>query len=118
MPEISNTTPDSKPTAEELTGLSSAQLAECERVAALSDEDFKAEVASRVSHHDAIFEALLEEAGLYQASPIKRKRASKVEVELRRADLCDIVKAMKPMTVRQVFYQATVRGIVEKSEAG
>jgi hypothetical protein len=25
---------------------------------------------------------------------------------------------MKPMTVRQVFYQATVRGIVEKSEAG
>jgi hypothetical protein len=25
---------------------------------------------------------------------------------------------MKPMTVRQVFYQATVRGLVEKSEAG
>src|SRR5712692_590795 len=25
---------------------------------------------------------------------------------------------MKPMTVRQVFYQATVRDIVEKSEAG
>ena len=25
---------------------------------------------------------------------------------------------MKPMTVRQVFYQATVRGIVEKTEAG
>ena len=24
----------------------------------------------------------------------------------------------RPMTVRQVFYQATVRGIVEKSEAG
>ena len=25
---------------------------------------------------------------------------------------------MKPMTVRQVFYQATVRGIIEKTEAG
>jgi hypothetical protein len=25
---------------------------------------------------------------------------------------------MKPMTVRQVFYQATIRGIVEKSETG
>src|SRR4051812_49885394 len=25
---------------------------------------------------------------------------------------------MKPMTVRQVFYQAIVRGLVEKSEAG
>ena len=25
---------------------------------------------------------------------------------------------MRPMTVRQVFYQATVRGIVEKTEAG
>jgi hypothetical protein len=25
---------------------------------------------------------------------------------------------MQPMTVRQVFYQATVRGLVEKSECG
>ncbi len=32
--------------------------------------------------------------------------------------LVAIVKAMRPMTVRQVFYQATVAGIVEKSEAG
>jgi len=54
----------------------------------------------------------------YQASPIKRRRATKAEVELRRLDLLVIVKAMKPATVRQVFYQATVRGIVEKTEAG
>src|SRR5207244_1489510 len=32
--------------------------------------------------------------------------------------LYTIVLEMRPMTVRQVFYQATVRGIVEKSEAG
>ena len=54
----------------------------------------------------------------YQASPIKRKRATKVEVDARREALLDIVSEMKPMTVRQVFYQATVRDIVEKSEAG
>jgi hypothetical protein len=55
---------------------------------------------------------------VYQASHIKRQRATKAEVELRRENLFEIVKAMKPMTVRQVFYQATVRDIVEKTEAG
>ncbi len=55
---------------------------------------------------------------VYQASPIKRQRATKAEVELRRDKLFEIVKAMKPMTVRQVFYQATVQNIVEKTEAG
>jgi len=54
----------------------------------------------------------------YRASPIKRLRATKAEVERRRESLHEIVSAMKPMTVRQVFYQATVRSIVEKTEAG
>jgi hypothetical protein len=54
----------------------------------------------------------------YGPSHIKRKRATKAEVERRRERLFEIVEAMKPMTVRQVFYQATVRGIVEKSETG
>ena len=53
----------------------------------------------------------------YQASPIKR-RSTKAEVEARREALLAIVDAGKPMTVRQVFYQATVRGLVEKAEAG
>src|SRR5580704_14032442 len=57
-------------------------------------------------------------ASVYAASPIKRNRATKAEIERRRGSLYEIVKAMKPMTVRQVFYQATVRGLVEKSEAG
>jgi hypothetical protein len=39
-------------------------------------------------------------------------------VERRRQRLLEIIEAMRPMTVRQVFYQATVRGIVEKSEHG
>jgi hypothetical protein len=54
----------------------------------------------------------------YEASPIKRRRATKAQVEGRRGDLLEIISEMKPMTVRQVFYQATVRGIVEKSDAG
>src|SRR3979411_3262289 len=57
-------------------------------------------------------------AEVYAASPIKRHRATKDEGEPRAAGLDQIVEAMKPMTVRQVFYQATVRNIVEKSEAG
>ena len=57
-------------------------------------------------------------AANYQASPIKRSRCTKAAVEARRAALFNIVASMRPMTVRQVFYQATVKGIVEKTEAG
>jgi hypothetical protein len=57
-------------------------------------------------------------AAFCEPSHIKRPRATKAEVEHRRDSLFGIVSAMKPMTVRQVFYQATVRSIVEKSEAG
>ena len=55
---------------------------------------------------------------VYPASRIKHRRSTKAEVEQRREALYDIVAAMRPMTVRQVFYQATVRGIVEKAETG
>ncbi len=36
----------------------------------------------------------------------------------RRAALYAIVAEQYPMTVRQVFYQATVRGVIEKTETG
>jgi hypothetical protein len=54
-------------------------------------------------------------------SPIRRHRrirSTKAEVEARREALLDIIEAGRPMTVRQVFYQATVRGLVEKAESG
>ena len=57
-------------------------------------------------------------APVYQASSIKRTRATKAEVETRREALLDIIEAGRPMTVRQVFYQGTVRGLVEKAESG
>jgi len=53
---------------------------------------------------------------VYEASRIKRSRATKAEIEKRHLFLLEIVAAMKPMTVRQVFYQATVAGLVDKTE--
>jgi hypothetical protein len=52
------------------------------------------------------------------ASHIKRQRSKKADVEARRFQFYEIIRAMQPMTVRQVFYQASVRGIVDKSDAG
>ncbi len=57
-------------------------------------------------------------SAVYVASPIKRQRATKAEMAERREALLQIVKEGRPMTVRQVFYQATVHGIVEKAETG
>lgn len=54
----------------------------------------------------------------YRASPIKRHRSTKAEVEQRREALLQIVAAIRPATVRQAYYQATVAGLVEKTEAG
>ena len=55
---------------------------------------------------------------LYQASPIKRNRATKAEMELRAQFLIDYAREQSPVTVRQLFYAATVRELIEKSESG
>lgn len=55
---------------------------------------------------------------VYPASLIKRSRTTKSQMEARRAALFRIVQAMKPMTVRRVFYQATVAGVIDKTEGG
>ena len=39
-------------------------------------------------------------------------------MEARREALLDIIAVGRPMTVRQAFYQAAVRGLVEKAESG
>jgi hypothetical protein len=57
-------------------------------------------------------------AAAYETRQIKRQRSTKAEVEARRKALLDIIADGKPMTVRQVFYQATVHGLVEKAETG
>jgi hypothetical protein len=55
---------------------------------------------------------------LYEPRSIKRRRANKSEMQSRYGALYTIVAEMRPMTVRQVYYQATVRGVIEKTEQG
>ena len=53
----------------------------------------------------------------YGPSPItRRQRRSKAEIGSIRDAIYTVVEAMKPMTVRQVFYQLVTRGVVEKRE--
>jgi hypothetical protein len=54
----------------------------------------------------------------HPSSRIKRTRSTKAEVERRRCALVDIVAEARPATVRQVYYLATVAGLVPKTENG
>ena len=44
-------------------------------------------------------------AGPYRASPIKRRRRTKAEIEEIKSAIYSVVAADRPMTVRQVFYR-------------
>ncbi|MGP9804503.1 hypothetical protein [Paracoccus sp. NSM] len=57
---------------------------------------------------------------VYQASPIKRRRATVDEMEDRARFLIDYAERHGPVTVRQLFYAATVAGVpgIDKSEGG
>jgi hypothetical protein len=55
---------------------------------------------------------------VYPPRSIKRQRSTKAEMKQRLDGLFDILQMQQPMTVRQVFYQATVKGLVEKTEQG
>lgn len=67
---------------------------------------------------DLAMDLLFGQKTAYVASQIKRQRSTKNEITARRDALYGIVRSMRPMTVRQVYYQASVRGLVEKTEAG
>jgi hypothetical protein len=54
----------------------------------------------------------------YPAGLIKRARSTKVEVERRRDAFHDLVEGAQPATVRQIYYLATVAGLVPKTENG
>jgi len=55
---------------------------------------------------------------LYAACRTNGGRSTKREMAALHEALIRIVTEIKPCTVRQVYYQATVRGVVEKTEAG
>ena len=58
--------------------------------------------------------------GIYQPSQLKpkRKRATKAEMEDRRRFIYVFCEKYNPVTVRQIFYAATVEGLIEKTEDG
>lgn len=68
----------------------------------------------------AVFPGGLSVPVAYQASPIKRRRASRDEMEERAQFLIDFAHVHGPVTVRQLFYAATVANVVgiDKSESG
>src|SRR5918998_4713805 len=53
---------------------------------------------------------------VYGTSPIKRTRRTRAEIEALDAALVEIVEQFRPVTVRQVFYQAVNHNLVPKSE--
>ena len=57
-----------------------------------------------------------EQMKTYKSTPIKRKRRTKPEMERIKGALYSILDNDHPQTCRGVFYQATTRGIVEKTE--
>lgn len=58
--------------------------------------------------------------GVYQAGRIKRRRATRSEMEERARFLIEYALAHGPVTVRGLYYQAEVAGVpgIDKSEAG
>ncbi|MDT8329248.1 MAG: hypothetical protein RQ750_18085 [Roseovarius sp.] len=57
---------------------------------------------------------------VYQASPIKRQRATKAEMAARATFLIDYAERHGPVTVRGLYYQAEVAGVpgIGKTESG
>jgi hypothetical protein len=52
----------------------------------------------------------------YGASPIKRDRRTRAEIDTIRDEIVAILKADHPMSLRQVFYQLVTRDAIEKTE--
>lgn len=53
---------------------------------------------------------------VYGASPIRRLRRAKAEMDAVRKVIYDVVAENCPMTVRQVFYQLVTHGVIDKTE--
>jgi hypothetical protein len=57
-------------------------------------------------------------ASAYAASRVKRRRATRAEMNARLSAIVGIVRQIQPCSVRQAFYQAEVKDVVEKTENG
>ena len=54
--------------------------------------------------------------GSYRACSIKRQRRGKADIAAIKSVISEVVEQAAPMTVRQVFYQLVVRGVIDKTE--
>jgi hypothetical protein len=88
-------------------GISREQVAECERLAALSEDEFEAFLAER-----------REELLQIGTSTKKPRGLAKATQALREAIMAAFEDTGKPVTVRQMYYLLTVLGAVEKEESG
>ena len=66
--------------------------------------------------HDVVVDPL--PGAVYRTSPLKRFRRTRAQLRTLDDAIVEIVLEQRPMTVRQVFYQAEVKGLVGKSEDG
>lgn len=57
-------------------------------------------------------------AAVYGASRIKRSRATREELDDRRARILEIARQHQPSSVRHIYYVATTEGIVPKTDSG
>jgi hypothetical protein len=80
--------------------------------------DFQSKDGSRSVCEVCSPESFMEDDELYAACRTNGGRATKRQMAARLAALERIVETIKPCTVRQAFYQATVLGVVDKDEAG
>ena len=55
---------------------------------------------------------------VYGAGPLRRIRPTRLQLQNRREVLVEIVTEGHPLTVRQTFYRAVVKGVTEKSHRG
>ena len=62
--------------------------------------------------------SLAARGGVNKFSRGGRYRSTKVEIANRRDRILDIVSTMQPMSVRAVFYQAIIAGLVDKDDSG
>ncbi len=52
----------------------------------------------------------------YQASPVKRRRRTNADLAALHDAMIRIAEAMRPMTLRQLFYALVVQGVIDKEE--
>ncbi len=57
------------------------------------------------------------EIPFYETGPVKNKRRTKVEIEALESALYTLAEALRPCSVRQLYYQAVAKELIDKTES-